>query len=93
MNLTHKTGIKANHKVTFYGLSTCGWCRKTKEFLDQNDIDYRFIYVDLAQGEDRTEAVDRVRKLNPRGSYPTIEVDNEVVIGFDEQRLTELLDL
>jgi glutaredoxin len=21
-------------KVTFYGLSTCGWCRRTKQWLD-----------------------------------------------------------
>jgi len=93
MTLTHKTGIRANHKVTFYGLSTCGWCRRAKEFLDANDVDYQFVYVDLAQGTDRTEASDRVRELNPRGSFPTIQIDDEVVVGFDEERMSELLGL
>lgn len=93
MTLTHKPGKRAGHKVTFFGLSTCGWCRRAKEFLDQNDVDYHFIYVDQAQGTDRTEAVDEVRKLNPRGSYPTLQIDGEVVVGFDEERMNELLGL
>jgi glutaredoxin-like protein NrdH len=93
LSLTHKPGKKADHKVIFYGLSTCGWCRRTKEFLDAHDIAYQYCYVDQQQGEERTEAVNRVRELNPRGSYPTLEIDGQVVVGYDEERLTELLGL
>jgi glutaredoxin-like protein NrdH len=93
VTLAHKTGSKKKHKVNFYGLSTCGWCRKTREYLDLNDVDYDWIYVDQCQGDDRTETVARVRELNPRGSYPTVQIDDQVVVGYDEDRLNELLGL
>jgi glutaredoxin len=31
------------HHVTFYGLSTCGWCKRTKRFLDANGVEYKLI--------------------------------------------------
>jgi len=29
------TGAHQEHQVKFYGLSTCIWCRKTREFLEE----------------------------------------------------------
>jgi glutaredoxin-like protein NrdH len=93
VTLAHKDGSNKKHKVNFYGLSTCGWCRKAREYLDTNDIDYNWVYVDQCQGEDRTATVARVRELNSRGSYPTMQIDGQVVVGYDEDRLNELLGL
>lgn len=93
MTLNHQPGTNKNHKVTFYGLSTCGWCRKTREYLDQHSIDYDWIYVDQTTGDERNEVVARVRELNPRGSYPTVEIDGQVVVGYDEEELADLLGL
>jgi glutaredoxin len=93
MTLTRKPGANKSHKVEFYGLSTCGWCRRAKEFLDQNGIEYDYIYVDETQGDDRAAVTARVRELNPRGSYPTIQVDGRVCVGFDEEELREFLGL
>ncbi|MEO0085330.1 MAG: glutaredoxin family protein [candidate division WOR-3 bacterium] len=91
MTMTRVPGKNNTHRVSFYGLSTCGWCRKAKDFLDSNGIEYEFTYVDLCEGEEKAQAAARVRELNPRGSFPTIQIDNEVVVGFDEDRLRELL--
>lgn len=91
MKMTHVPGKNNQHRVSFYGLSTCGWCRKAKDFLDSNGVEYEFTYVDLCDGEEKAQAAARVRELNPRGSFPTIQIDNEVVVGFDEDRLRELL--
>ena len=93
MKFTPVPGKNAKHHVTLYALSTCGWCRKTKEFLDANQIQYEYIDVDQCQGDERTEASNKVRELNPRGSFPTVQIDAEVVTGFDEDRLQELLEL
>uniref|UniRef100_A0A7C4GHA0 Glutaredoxin family protein n=1 Tax=candidate division WOR-3 bacterium TaxID=2052148 RepID=A0A7C4GHA0_UNCW3 len=92
MKTTHVPGKNNRHRVTFYGLSTCGWCRKAKEFLDANGIEYDYIFVDLCEGEEKTAVAARVRELNPRGSFPTIQIDDSVVVGFDEDRLQELLE-
>ena len=81
-------------KVVFYGLSTCGWCRRTKQFLDANGVQYELTYVDLAKGTDKQQAMDQVKRWNPRLSFPTVIVDDAtVVIGFDEESLRKALDL
>jgi glutaredoxin-like protein NrdH len=81
-------------KVMLYALSTCGWCKKTRQFLDDNDVEYDFVYVDLLQGEEKEQVLAKVRQWNPRASFPTIVVDDaECVVGFKEDRLREVLQL
>ena len=83
-------------KAKGYFLSTCGWCRKTKRFLDANNVDYEYEYVDLLTGNDKVRALAEVEQYNPRRSFPTVVVSNgdtEVVIGYKEDRLREVLGL
>ncbi len=83
---------KSEHKVRFYGLSTCGWCRKARSFLDDNDITYELCYVDQLEGEERKSVLEEITKLNPRKSFPTIVVDeDEVLVGYNEDRYNEVL--
>jgi len=89
--MTHVPGKNNAHRISFYGLSTCGWCRKAKEFLDANSVEYDYTFVDLCAGDEKAAAAARVRELNPRGSYPTVQIDDEVLVGYDEDRLRELL--
>jgi glutaredoxin len=77
-----------------YALSTCGWCKKTRRFLDDHNVEYEYVYVDLLDGEEKEHVLDEVRKWNPRCSFPTVVVDDsEVVAGFKEVRLQEVLGL
>ena len=84
-----------NHKpVKFYGLSTCVWCKRTREFLEQHDVAFDFVYVDLLKGEERQEAVEQVREWNRAASFPTVVVDNEqCVVGFKPDEIKEALGL
>jgi glutaredoxin-like protein NrdH len=83
--------------VKGYFISTCGWCKKTKNFLDENEVEYEYEYVDLLTGDDRERALSEVSEYNPRKSFPTVVVrsngDTEVVIGFKEDELREALGL
>lgn len=81
-------------KVKLFALSTCGWCRKTKRFLDDNDVDYEYEYLDLLTGNERVRALAEVEHYNRRKSFPTLVVQNDdthVVIGYKESRLREVL--
>jgi len=81
-------------KVIFYGLSTCGWCKKTKQFLDTHSVDYELIYVDHLMGAERQRVMGEVMRWNPRASFPTVVVDNRTaVIGYSEDQLQEVLGL
>ena len=84
-------GQKKDHTVKLYALSTCGWCRRTKEFLDDLGVEYEYIYVDKCEGDERAEVTAAVKELNPRGSFPTLKIDDKVVVGFDEEGMQELL--
>ncbi len=81
-------------KVKLYAISTCGWCKKTKKFLEENNIVYEFEDVDLLEGAEKERAREEVAQHNPRKSYPTIVIDDQVVVvGFDVDRLKEALGL
>jgi glutaredoxin-like protein NrdH len=90
MELAHVDG-KNKGMVILYGLSTCVWCRKTKQLLDQLGVEYNYVDVDLLQGEEKTKATEEVKKLNPRCSFPTLAIDAQCIVGFDEKRIEELL--
>jgi len=78
-------GSKKDHDLVLFALSTCGWCRKARSFLSDNDIAYRFVYVDLLAGDELEEVFSEVQKHNPQKTFPTLVIDDEdVVVGFDD---------
>jgi len=72
-------------EIFFFGLSTCIWCRKTKEYLMSKGIEFYFVYVDQLDDLTKQEVREWLKKWNPDLSYPTIVFDNEkTVVGFNE---------
>ncbi|MBT8507644.1 NrdH-redoxin [Methanomicrobiaceae archaeon CYW5] len=88
MELIHVDGENVG-PITLYALSTCGHCRRTRQYLGELGVAYDYIEVDLLHGEAFDEAYDLVKKYNPRGSFPTIVIGEEetVIIG---ERLDEI---
>ncbi len=86
-------GKKKAHKVKIFTLSTCGWCKKTKELLKALDIEYEYVDVDKLTGDDIAEANEEVKKYNPYRTYPTIVIDNgkHVILGFNDKEIKEKL--
>ena len=79
-------------KILLYALSTCGWCKKTRELLDRIGVEYSYIYVDLLEGEERSKALSEIRKWNPRSSFPTLIINEEKCIaGYKEDEIKEAL--
>ena len=80
--------------VVLYALSTCGWCRKTKRFLAELGVQYKYKDVDKLSGAERDEALQEVERWNPRRSFPTMVIkEEEAVVGFDADRIKELLGM
>jgi glutaredoxin len=79
-------------KVSIYTLSTCPWCRKTKNFFTEHNIHFDYIDYDLA--DEKTQ--DRITKeLDDHGAngFPFVKIDNDVVMGYNPGRFASLLDL
>jgi len=74
--------------VVIYSTPTCHFCEATKNFLNQNKV----AYVDYNVAEDQEKAREMVERSGQMG-VPVIFVGDEMIIGFDEPRLRELLGL
>ncbi len=82
------------HSVIFYGLSTCIHCKHCREFLEQHKVPFELHYVDLAEGQERDELLEKVRARNPQISFPTLVIDGStVIVGFRPQELARALEL
>ena len=94
MQFSKVSGKKNNHKVTVYALSTCVWCKLTKQFLNENDVEYEYIDVDLCNEEDKQKIHEIIQSKGSILSYPTTIVDDKVVItGFRKDKLKEALEI
>jgi glutaredoxin len=90
MKMNHVAG-NSKGRIILYALSTCVWCRKTKQLLDQLGVEYHYVDVDLLEGEEKTKATEEVKNLNPRCSFPTLAINEDCIVGFDEQKIRELV--
>jgi len=94
MNISRVAGKNNKHKVFVYALSTCVWCKLTKEYLKENNVEYEYVDVDLADEEDKQKIRDAITKKGGMLSYPTTIVDDNVLItGFRKDKLKESLGL
>ena len=75
-------------EVKVYSTPTCPYCKITKKFLEDNSIEYQ----DLNVAEDKAAREEMVRSSGQMG-VPVIDIDGELVLGFDRARLKEKLGL
>ncbi len=94
MKMAKVPGANNKHKVMVYTLSTCAWCKLTKNFLEDNNIEYEYIDVDLSSGEDREKIRKEILRRGGRLSYPAIIVDDKILInGFRKDEIKEILEI
>ncbi|MDR0912841.1 MAG: glutaredoxin family protein [Methanobrevibacter sp.] len=90
MELTHVDGTNKGD-VLLFALSTCQWCKKTRALLEELDVEYDYVYVDLTMGDERKEVINELEKWNPSLSFPTIVINKEkTIIGFKEEEIKEV---
>lgn len=80
-------------RVRMYTLSTCSHCKAAKKWMSDHGIEYDFTDVDLLEGQDRTDMINEVRSYNPNCTFPTILIGDEVIVGNDESKLKNALDI
>lgn len=78
----------AKHKVKIYTTPTCIYCGLAKDFFKQNNVDYSEVDV----SKNRAEAEEMIEKSGQMG-VPVIDVDGQVIIGFDKPALKKALSV
>ncbi|TWI76818.1 glutaredoxin [Desulfobotulus alkaliphilus] len=89
----NKSDQNKSDTVTLYSLSTCSHCKSTKQLLNECSVAYSFTDVDMLDQEERALILKELRELNPRCSFPTIVINDRVIVGFRENEIREALGL
>ena len=72
--------------VEIFSTESCHYCHLAKEWFDANDIKY----IDHNVREDREQGA-RAVEISGQMGVPVILIGNDVVVGFNEEKLKELL--
>jgi len=76
------------HTVTVYSTPTCSWCQIAKDHLQSSGISFE----DIDVSADMSRAREMVEKSGQNG-VPVIDIDGEIVVGFDRARIDALLEI
>jgi len=74
--------------VKVFSTPTCPYCFTLKEFLKKNNIEFKD--VDVSKDE---KALEEMVKKSGQMGVPVVEIDGEIVIGFDKEKISELLNI
>ena len=72
--------------IIVYSTDTCPWCTKAKDYLKSKGIDFKEVNV----GTDREGAMEMVKKSGQNG-VPVIDIDGNIIVGFDQGRIDSLV--
>ena len=74
--------------VKVYSTPTCPWCIRAKQFLKENNI----IFQDMDVSGDKQAADEMMQKSGQMG-VPVLDIDGEIIVGFDKEKIKQSLGL
>ncbi len=94
MQFTKVPGENNKHKVLMYAISTCGWCKRAKRTLNDMNVEYEYVDIDLCSPEDKEKIRAEITRRGGRLLFPTIIINNEVLLtNPTEKELREALGI
>ncbi len=74
--------------VKIYTTPTCTWCAKAKEFFKEHKVKFEEINVSTD-----LKAREKMIEMTGQRGVPVIEIDDTIIVGYDEAALREALEL
>ena len=75
-------------KVKLYTTPICPYCLSLKEFLKEHNIEFE--EIDVSRNQEA--AKEMIEKTGQMG-VPVVEINGEVVVGFDREKIKNLLNI
>lgn len=75
-------------KVKVYTTPACSYCQTLKEFLRENKVE--FTEIDVSKDQ---QAAEELIRRSGQMSVPVTEIDGQMIVGFDREKLVDLLKL
>lgn len=85
-------GKNTTQDIQIFTLSTCMWCKKCKRYLNDREIQYKYVDVDKIQPSHKARILEFLReKFKKRISYPFLICDGKAIVGYDPNKYDEML--
>ena len=91
-NIYKNRGVKPVMKVFMYTLSTCPWCRKTKQFFKERNIAFDYVDYDLQEEAEQEKIIKEMERLGGGMAFPFVRMDGEIIVGYNPEKYEELLN-
>ena len=79
-------------KVKMYTLSTCLWCKRTKNFFKERKIPFECVDYDKVDEIEQEHIMAEMRENGGGGSFPFVYIGGNVVQGYEPDEFERLLD-
>jgi glutaredoxin len=82
-------------KIFMYTLSIDPWSQKTKKFFRDKNIPFEYTDYDLVGEKEQEKILENMYKCGDATvtAFPFVEIDNEVVVGYNPGIYSKLLRL
>ena len=74
--------------ITLYTTPTCHYCHEVKAFLEENGQEFKL--VDVTKDRD---SLNLVKEKTGRLAVPVTQIGDEFIVGFEEERISQLLGI
>ena len=82
-------GIRGSYPmVKIYSTPSCAYCFTLKEFLKEHNVEFE--EIDVTKDK---KALEEIIKKTGRLEAPIVEIDGEIVVGFDKEKIVKLLNI
>ena len=81
---TKVDGFVDSNKVAMFSFTTCPFCRRAKDYLEENGIDYEAIELDELEGNEGNEIRAVLGRKTKRTSVPSIFVKGQYIGGCND---------
>jgi len=94
LEFTRVEGARRDRSVRLYALSTCGWCRRVKEWLGEVGVEYEYVDVDLCSRDEKREVTLFLKEHGLPLTFPLVVVDGSTFVsGYRPEELARALGL
>jgi len=77
-----------DNTVKVYSTPTCPWCLRVKQFLKENNINFE----DTDVSTDQVAAEEMIKKTGQMG-VPVLDINGQIIVGFDKEKIKAALGL
>jgi glutaredoxin-like YruB-family protein len=80
--------VTMDKKVIVYSTPTCPYCTRAKQFLQENNIEFENIDV-----SSNPQAAQEMTEKSGQMGVPVLDIDGQIIVGFDKEKIKTILGL